>query len=103
MKIKVVKKEESRFFPMVKGLFEVEYAGATPAKKELAAEISKAIGRDEKLVIIKKVSSKYGEQECMVEANIYLNENAMNSMEKNYLLKRNGKIQEKKEEAKQEE
>ncbi len=103
MKVKVVKKEESSFFPMVKGVFDVEYAGGTPSKKELAAEIAKSIGRDEKLVIIKKVSSKYGEQECRVEANIYLDENTLNSMEKKYLLKRNGRIQEKKEEAKQEE
>ncbi len=103
MKVKVLNKEESKFFPRVEGIFEVEYAGATPSRKELASEISKALGHDEKLIIIRKVKSKYGEQICTVEASLYLDEKSMKSIEKEFLLKKNNKIEEKKEEGKTEE
>ncbi len=97
MKVKVLNKEESKFFPRVEGIFEIEYAGATPSRKELALEISKALGHDEKLIIIRKVKSKYGEQICTVEASLYLDEKSMKSIEKKFLLKKNGKLEEKKE------
>ncbi len=103
MKVKVLNKEESKFFPRVEGIFEVEYAGATPSRKELASEISKALGHDEKLIIIRKVKSKYGEQICTVEASLYLDEKSMKSIEKEFLLKKNNKLEEKKEEGKTEE
>ncbi len=97
MKVKVLNKEESKFFPRVEGIFEVEYAGATPSRKELASEISKAVGHDEKLIIIRRVKSKYGEQICSVEASLYLDEKSMKNIEKEFLLKKNNKIEEKKE------
>ncbi len=103
MKVKVLKKEESKFFPRVEAVFEIEYAGKTPSRQEISSEIAKTLGQDEKLVIIKKIKSKYGEQVCVVEANIYLDEKAMKDIENEYILKRNNKLSEEKPEEKKEE
>ncbi len=108
MDVKVIKKEESKLFPRVEGIFKVDFAGKTPSRLEVKAEVSKFLGVNTDLVVIKEIKSIYGENTCVVKARVYMDKNALKKLEPEYTLKRNQLINkekgnaEKKEEGKSE-
>jgi ribosomal protein S24E len=59
----------------------IEFSGATPKKAEIAKMIGSKLGKEEKLVVIKKVKNNYGEQKADVEAYVYNNEETIKKVE----------------------
>jgi len=68
---------------------------ATPSKKEVAKLVSDKIGKEEELVVVKKIISKFGRQTFLITAFVYDNKEDLMKTEKI-------KGEKKKEEVKQE-
>ncbi len=102
MDVKVIKKEESKLFPRVEVLLQIEFAGPIPPREEVRKEVSKKLGVNENLVVIDEIKGVYGERVCKVNARVYTDEKSIKELEPEHLIKRNKLFEEKKEEKKEE-
>ncbi len=97
MDVKVIKKEESKLFPRVEVLLQIEFAGPIPPREEVRKEVSKKLGVNENLVVIDEIKGVYGERVCKVSARVYTDEKSIKELEPEHLIKRNKLFEEKKE------
>ena len=102
MDVKVIKKEESKLFPRVEVLLQIEFAGPIPLREEVRKEVSKKLGVNENLVVIDEIKGVYGERVCKVSARVYTDKKSIKELEPEYLIKRNKLFEEEKEEKKEE-
>ena len=97
MDVKVIKKEESKLFPRVEVLLQIEFAGPIPPREEVRKEVSKKLGVNENLVVIDEIKGVYGERVCKVSVRVYTDEKSIKELEPEHLIKRNKLFEEKKE------
>lgn len=72
---------------------EVEYieksSTTTLGRQDAKAQVAKALGADENLIVITKIGSHFGSQDVTVLAYVYENEEAMNKLTPEHIAKRN--------------
>ena len=94
MDIEIVERKENKLLNREEVYAIVKHPNsATPSRAEIRSKISAILGKDEKLVVIKKILSSYGKQISRVWVNIYNDEDSLRKLEPKYILKRNQLIQ----------
>ncbi len=80
-------------------LFRKEYifavihdAQSTPSRVKLREEISKQLGVDKDLIVVRKIKTEFGTNVARVEVHIYDNKEKLMEIEPEYILKRNNII-----------
>ncbi|MGB9748796.1 MAG: hypothetical protein ACP5OZ_03855 [Candidatus Woesearchaeota archaeon] len=92
MEFKVVEKKDLRLLRRVYAKVKFDFEGKTPSREELKSELSKFLGTNSNLMIIKKIRKIFGLKEVVVEVHIYDNEEALKRFEQKSLLMRAGII-----------
>ena len=69
MELKMVREEENKLLNRKKVFYEAE--GPTPKRTEVLEKIAALTGKDKKLISVKRISSVYGSQKAVIEANVY--------------------------------
>ena len=69
-------------------------AQPTPSREKLREEISKALGVNKDLVVIRRIKTEFGMNVSKVEVHVYDDKEKMMEIEPRYILKRNGIISE---------
>jgi small subunit ribosomal protein S24e len=81
----------------------VNFDGATPPRSEIKSAICGKVGANPDLVVLRSVDNEFGRKRVKVSAHVYEDEAVMSRNEPEYIRKREGFGQEKKEEPKAEE
>ncbi len=68
--------------------------GGTPKRAEVRKALAKQLKVDEKLVVVNKVTSYYGNTELNVKAKVYDNEKSLNTNARPHMRKRNAVVEE---------
>ncbi len=69
-------------------------AQSTPSRQKLREEVSKILGVNKDLVVIRRIKTEFGMNVSKVEVHVYNNREKMLEIEPRYILKRNGIISE---------
>ncbi len=65
------------------------FKGATPSRQDVKKEIASKLKKDEKLVVVKNIITKYGEEKAEIIAHVYENEKDLQEIEQESTIKRN--------------
>ena len=76
---------------------ELTFKGATPKRDEIKTAIVSKLGKDPSLIIIKKADQLTGRNKVRVSVYFYHEKNTLMRIEPQYILKREGLIEEKEE------
>ena len=81
MAFKIVSQEEEPLLSRIRVKAELFFENATPSNAEVAKQIASSLKKDESLVVIKKIATHYGEKMADVDAVVYENKEAKESIE----------------------
>ena len=101
MDIEVLSKIENNVLNRVEYCFLVKFESSTPSRKDMRELIKNKIGTMPELFVIYKVEPLAGRKAVKVNVHTYKDKDTINRVEPYYILKRNGLIEEKKEENKE--
>ncbi len=100
MKINILSEENKTLLSRIEINAEIEFEGKTPSKEEVRKEISKLKKKNEELIIVKNIYTKFGLNKAKSLIYIYKNKKEMERIEPK--LKKEEKKEESKEEKKEE-
>jgi|TARA_B100001971_G_C18201828_1_gene545096 ribosomal protein S24E len=106
MDVKITEKKESPLLYRTEIMADITGEKATPSKVELKKKCASILKADEKLIVIKKITTTFGSTNAKAELYQYKDEKKLKSIEhkeKKKEEKKEGEAEEKKEEAKPEE
>jgi len=89
MKLEILARSQNKLIEREEITFKLSFEKATPSRAEVRKELAKAIGKDEKLIIIVKLAGSG--RSAIGSAHVYETEAEMRR-EKKHLLVREGKI-----------
>jgi ribosomal protein S24E len=96
MELKIINKKEDPLLSRTKVEAEVTFDKSTPSIVEIKAKLSKDLGKDEKLIVVKGIHTKYGLKKATNLSYIYENEESLKRIEiVNKSKKKKGKSEEK--------
>lgn len=102
MEVRIVEKKEVPLLSRTRVTLVATFEKETPRRDEMRKEVSKALGTDEKLTVIRHIYTRFGKPEAKIIAHVYKNEKEMIAIEdKITLAKHLGKERQEKKEAKQ--
>jgi len=82
MNIQIKSQEKKPAFSREEVIADVEFVGtSTPSKTKLQEEFAKKLGKDAKLVVIKKVKTDFGSASANVNVYVYDNEDELKKIE----------------------
>ena len=81
MAFKIVAQEEEPLLSRIRVKAELIFENATPSNAEVAKQIASSLKKDESLVVVKKIATHYGEKQADVDAVVYENKEAKESIE----------------------
>ena len=85
MNLEIIEKKEQKLLSRLEINAKISFSGgATPSNDDVKAEISKAVGKDAKLVVIKNIYTKYGDASADVLAYVYDDEKKLDELEKTH-------------------
>ncbi|MBT4870583.1 MAG: hypothetical protein HON47_03350 [Candidatus Diapherotrites archaeon] len=96
MKIKIIQDTKNEVLNRREIVAEIEEE-KIPSRNEVRAKLAAMSEVEEKTLIIEKIDSSFGNPTITVKANAYTDEESMNKIEKEYFIKRNFPVEEKKE------
>jgi ribosomal protein S24E len=82
MTFKIISQKEMPLLSRTKIQAHAAFENVTPSNQDVAKEIAKQTKKDEKLVVVKKISTHYGSKEADIEAVVYDSEKAKQSIER---------------------
>ncbi|HTY74849.1 MAG TPA: 30S ribosomal protein S24e [Candidatus Nanoarchaeia archaeon] len=101
MELKIISKKENPVLKRTEVQFTVEHTQAkTPGRLDIKRSVASQLQVNDKLVFIKKMSTKTGTSMTVGEANAYQSEAQAKIIEPSYIIKRNSPPEKAKEEAK---
>lgn len=68
---------------------EIKFQGATPTTEEIKKKIAQKLKKEENLIIVEKIKTKFGEQVAKVKANVYEKEEDIAKTEPEHIKKKN--------------
>lgn len=74
----------------------VNFKGSIPSRDEIKEKIAALLNKNKELIIIQKITSKFGIEEAECFAKIYSNKEKLEEIEQEYIKNRNKKEDEKK-------
>ena len=86
MEIDVLKEKSTPLLSRKRIIFSVKYDKATPSRHNLRQEIAKKVNADEKLVILKHIYTRFGQQWAKVITHVYQNETDLKKFEDKKLV-----------------
>ncbi|MEM2121863.1 MAG: hypothetical protein QXU20_04370 [Candidatus Woesearchaeota archaeon] len=92
MEFKILEKRDTRLLKRVYVKAKITFDGKTPSREEVKSELSKFLGVNPNVMIIKKIRKVFGLKEVVVEAHIYDSEDDLKKFEQKSLLIRAGII-----------
>ncbi|MBT5021667.1 hypothetical protein HOK51_05040 [Candidatus Woesearchaeota archaeon] len=98
MDLKILKERDTPLLSRKRITAMIDFKGSTPSRAEIRASISKKLGSEKELTIIKHIYPRFGSSKAKVIAHIYSEKEEMNSVEPEYLIKKH-KVEAPKEEA----
>ena len=81
MDLKILSKKEEPLLSRTIVEAEVSFDKATPSKSEVKNALAKSLGKDEKLIVVKGLYSRYGVRKAKNVSYAYENEEVMKSIE----------------------
>jgi len=81
MEFKITDKKEEPLLSRTRVEAEVSFDKATPSKSDIKKALVKELGKDEKLIVVKKVFTGYGVRKAKSVSYAYENEKAMSAIE----------------------
>jgi small subunit ribosomal protein S24e len=101
MDINIKNKKENKLLNRTEVEFEVSYESSTPSRQQVIQKLAALLKVKSNLVILSELRSDFGNKKAKAKANIYVDEETMQDIEREYLIKRSHKEESKKEEAKE--
>jgi small subunit ribosomal protein S24e len=95
MKLEVKETNEVPLLSRTRVTLSADFQGPTPAREELRKVISKQLGKEEKLIIIKHIYTKFGQPGAKIIANVYKNEDELKGFEEKAMIKKHIKEEKK--------
>ena len=80
--MEILEKVEEPLLSRIAVKASVVFEAATPSTEEVAKQIASALKKDEKLVVVKKIATTYGEKKADIDAVVYDSEEAKNKIER---------------------
>ncbi|HJN56800.1 MAG: hypothetical protein QF436_03810 [Candidatus Woesearchaeota archaeon] len=102
MELKIIQKKEEPLLSRTRADAEVSFEKATPAEKEIKDSLVKALGKDEKLIVIRGIYTAYGLKKAKIISYAYENEDSLKRIEIAKKESKEKKPKEAKKETKQE-
>lgn len=81
MELKIISKSEQPLLSRVEYSIDVAFDKATPSKWDLRKKISAELNIDEKLIVVKKISTEFGEVKARATAYSYFSEEDLKNIE----------------------
>jgi len=82
-------KKENRVIQRIEALIRIEHMGrSTPSREEIAGAVSKILGVDKSLVVIRRVETEYGRSASKAWIHIYRDRATLEKFEPKHLLER---------------
>ncbi len=100
MSINIVDKNEQKLLGRTLVRATLSYEGTTPSRKQVRAELSKALKEKEENVIVQHIYTSYGGNEADIHAAVYKNLEDAKAVEHKKLMEKHVVKEEKKEEEK---
>ncbi len=98
MKIEITEKRRNPMMGRDEIEFEVSGSKATPSRKDLAEMLAVKVGKEQGLVVVKKISSEYGSMKVLGKASVYDAKKQLDLAEAEYMrLRQTGQKKPKKE------
>ncbi len=98
MEISIIKSTKNPLLYREEFILLISFDGATPTRKEMRDGITAKLGCNPDLMVIEKTESTTGKRELKAYVRVYDNKEKLEEIEPEYVLKRNGLVEEKKEE-----
>ncbi|MBU0590649.1 hypothetical protein KKF81_02645 [Candidatus Micrarchaeota archaeon] len=103
MNVEITSKTDNKLLERKEITAEISFSAATPNRAELRDAISKKLGLDSGLVVMREVKNSFGKKVVRVIAHAYSDKKTLMAVEPSHIQKRDGIVEAKKEEPKKEE
>ena len=81
MALKIISQTEEPLLSRTSVKASIIFEAATPSTEEVKKQLAKAVKKDEKLVVVKKIATHYGEKSADIDAVVYDSEDALKQTE----------------------
>lgn len=81
MELKIINKKEDPLLSRTKVEIEITFDKATPSKAEIKSKLSKDLGKEEKLIVVKGIYMEYGLKKAKNLSYVYESEEALKRIE----------------------
>ena len=81
MELKIINKKEYPLLSRTIVESEIAFEKSTPSKDEIKSKLGKDLGKDEKLIVVKGIYTKYGLKKCKNLSYVYENEESLKRIE----------------------
>jgi len=81
MELKIINKKEDPLLARTKVESEIIFEKGTPSREEITSKLGKDLGKDEKLIVVKGIYTKYGLKKATNLSYVYENEEALKKIE----------------------
>ena len=90
MRLEIIGKFENKLLERVEYVFKINHeAQGTPSRKDIREAVSKFLGIDKDLVVVRRVKTPFGVNEAYAEVFVYENKENLLKIEPKHILKRN--------------
>ncbi|MEM0475690.1 MAG: hypothetical protein QW343_02760 [Candidatus Norongarragalinales archaeon] len=97
MDLKIVEQKENKLFHRKEAIIEIAFAGATPRRSEVLAELSEKLGAPAAQIVVRKIQHAFGRRSAVVFARVYDSPEFLKKFEPAWILSRGTGKSEKKE------
>ena len=87
MNIKILEKKEAPLLSRTEVKAQLTFSGATPSTSEVTKALAKNLSADEKTVLVRDISTKFGFKEAKATAHVYKKEEDMKRIEPTHFFK----------------
>ena len=87
MNVKILEKKEAPLLSRTEVTAQLTFSGATPSTSEVTKALAKNLSTDEKTVLVRDISTKFGLKEAKATAHIYKKEEDMKRIEPAHFFK----------------
>lgn len=96
MKIDIIEKNENKILERTEIQVKIDHVGqAVPTREDFLSKISAQLNKERNQVVLVKLDAQYGEGKSLALIHVYETAERALAVEKEFLLKRSGIIQEK--------
>ncbi|BBL45272.1 30S ribosomal protein S24e [Nanobdella aerobiophila] len=94
MEINIINREKNELFNREELVVKIDHKNeATPKRDDIKSKVAAMVGKDDKLVVVRKIITEYGKQSSKAYINVYDDQNLLLKLEPKHILKRNKIIQ----------